>query len=93
MITDLLPIYHGPSEQSANLGSLSAANLFEEPNDDGKKFLRLAKDFKQPIYTGSSCSKSSMMVKLLHIKSSGQWNNESFTMLFEFLISELLPSV
>ena len=45
IIRDLFPIYHGLTEQDADLGSSSDGNLVEEHNDDAKKFCRLLKDF------------------------------------------------
>jgi len=92
MIRDLFPLYQGLTEQDVELGSSNATNLAEEPSYGAKKFFGLLKDLEQPIYSGSRCSKSSAMVKLLHIKSMGHWSKESFTMLLEFLKNELLPS-
>ena len=91
MIKDLFPIYYGLTQKGVEMGASNVVDCTEEPNDDAKKFFRLIKDFEQPAYPGSTCSKLSAMVKLLHIKSLGRWSNESFTMLLEFLKNELLP--
>ena len=57
MITDLLLVYHGLNEQGAYLGSLGAANLVEEPDDDAKKFFKLSNDVGQLPCMGFSYSK------------------------------------
>ncbi|WMV18929.1 hypothetical protein MTR67_012314 [Solanum verrucosum] len=63
----------------------------EEPNPEAKRFYGLLNDYEQPLYEGSKARKLSTLIKLLHIKSIGQWSNASFTMLLKMLKEDLLP--
>lgn len=67
------------------------ATCVEEPNDEAKRFYSLLKDSQDPVYEGCKSSRMSALLKLLHIKTLGRWSNESFSMLLEFLKSDLLP--
>nr|XP_016506057.1 PREDICTED: uncharacterized protein LOC107823867 [Nicotiana tabacum] len=46
--------------------------LGDEPNVETKKVYSSLKDFKQPLYQNSKCSKLSTLIKLLHIKGMGR---------------------
>ena len=63
----------------------------EDPVDDAKTFYKLLDDSKKPLYEGAKISKASTLLKLLHIKSVGQWTNTSFDMLLRLLKEEILP--
>ncbi|XP_050217602.1 uncharacterized protein LOC126668452 [Mercurialis annua] len=63
----------------------------ENPNLEAEKFYRLLKDLDEEVYPGCKTSKLAAVIKLLHIKSLGQWTNRSFDMLLEWLF-EILPN-
>ena len=84
----LRDLYH----EFNDVDSLSHDNQEEEPHDEAKTFCRLLKDLQDPIYKGCKTSKLTALVKLLHVNTLGQWSNESFTMLLQFLKEELLPN-
>ena len=88
LIRDCFPYSHFLHWSHGRIGSLSYGE--EEPNKDAKKFFRLLRELEEQIYESSRCSKLS--TKLLHIKTRGRWNNESFSMLLKFLKEELLPA-
>ncbi|XP_047310905.1 uncharacterized protein LOC124914407 [Impatiens glandulifera] len=66
-------------------------NDSEEPHEEAKAFFSLLNDSKEPLYQGSRISKSSTLLKLLHLKNAGQWTNTSFNMLLKLLKDEILP--
>ncbi|CAN1181790.1 hypothetical protein LINPERHAP2_LOCUS35617 [Linum perenne] len=66
--------------------------LDDEPNEKAKKFYRLLDESEKPLYNGCKSSKLSILVKLLHIKTVGNWSNESFTMLLKLLKEDILPN-
>ncbi|XP_047339972.1 uncharacterized protein LOC124943518 [Impatiens glandulifera] len=88
ILRDLHPQY---GQSSSNAQNLSSPYHVEEANEEAKKFYRLLDDSRQHLYQGSGVSKSSALLKLLHLKNIGQWTNESFTMLLKLLKEEILP--
>ncbi|XP_075087560.1 uncharacterized protein LOC142169579 [Nicotiana tabacum] len=86
ILRDLYPTFEGDNMYN------SGGGLFgEEPNIEAKRLYRILKDFEQPLYQDSNISELSTLVKLLHIKSIGNWSNASFTMLLKLLKEDLLP--
>ncbi|XP_016512128.2 uncharacterized protein LOC107829176 [Nicotiana tabacum] len=86
ILRDLYPAFDGDNMNNDGDGLFA-----EEPNLEAKGFYRILKDFEQPLYQDSKISKLSTLVKLLHIKSIGNWSNASFTMLLKMLKEDLLP--
>ncbi|XP_058006762.1 uncharacterized protein LOC131182131 [Hevea brasiliensis] len=91
ILRDLYPKFCGQDTNDMDTDIFPCDIHKEEPNEEANKFYRLLRDFEQPLYQGSTSSKLSCLVKLLHIKSLGRWSNESFTMLLQLLKDELLP--
>ena len=71
--------------------NVNAGPSNHEPNEDAQKFFKLLDDSKQPLYEGARITKSSALLKLLHIKNVGQWTNASFDMLLRLLTEDILP--
>lgn len=88
-LRDFFPNNCGFAENDMHDGSSSTRR--EDPNDEAMRFYRLFDDFQKPLYEGSISSTLSAIVNLLHIKTLGRWSNESFTMLLNFLKTQLLP--
>ncbi|XP_009601698.1 uncharacterized protein [Nicotiana tomentosiformis] len=86
ILRDLFPNFDGD-----NMNSDGDGFLMEEPNPEAKRFYRVLKEFEQPLCQSSKIFKLSTLVKLLHIKTIGNWNNKSFTMLLKMLKEDLLP--
>ncbi|XP_075109058.1 uncharacterized protein LOC142180858 [Nicotiana tabacum] len=86
ILRDLYPTFEGD-----NINNDGDGKFEEEPNIEAKRFYRILKDFEQPLYQDSKVSKLSTLVKLLHIKSIGNWSNASFTILLKLLKEDLLP--
>nr|XP_033514204.1 uncharacterized protein LOC104104714 [Nicotiana tomentosiformis]XP_033514205.1 uncharacterized protein LOC104104714 [Nicotiana tomentosiformis]XP_033514206.1 uncharacterized protein LOC104104714 [Nicotiana tomentosiformis] len=86
ILRDLYPAFDGDNMNNDGDGLFA-----EEPNLEAKGFYRILKDFEQPLYQDSNISKLSTLVKLLHIKSIGNWSNTSFIMLLNMLKEDLLP--
>nr|XP_016454278.1 PREDICTED: uncharacterized protein LOC107778517 [Nicotiana tabacum] len=86
ILRDLYPTFEGD-----NMNNDGDVQFEEEQNIEAKRFYRILKDFEQPLYQDSKVSKLSTLVKLLHIKSIGNWSNTSFTMLLKLLKEDLLP--
>ncbi|XP_070014237.1 uncharacterized protein [Nicotiana sylvestris] len=80
-----------PNFDRDNMNNDGDEFLMEEPNPEAKRFYSVLKDFEQPLYQSSKISKLSTLVKLLHIKTIGNWSNESFIMLLKMLKEDLLP--
>ncbi|KAL6176031.1 hypothetical protein ACLB2K_052667 [Fragaria x ananassa] len=58
----------------------------EDPNENAQRFYKLLEEAETPLYKG--CRKYfnlSFLVKLMHIKCSGAWSNDSFGMLLRLL--------
>lgn len=72
ILMDLYPDFNGDNMNT---------NGEVEPNPEAKQFYGLLNDYEQPLYESSKARKLSTLIKLLHIKSIGQWSNASFTML------------
>ncbi|CAN1782437.1 hypothetical protein LINPERHAP1_LOCUS15825 [Linum perenne] len=89
LISDLRPSIGSSVEIGAGLDYDDG--FTDEPNEDARKFYRLLDESEKPIYNGCKSSMLSIMVKLLHIKTIGNWSNESFTMLLKMLKEDLLP--
>ncbi|TMW82956.1 hypothetical protein EJD97_003649, partial [Solanum chilense] len=51
----------------------------------------LLNDYEQSLYEASKARKLSTLIKLLRIKTIGQWSNASFTMLLKIIKEDLLP--
>lgn len=62
-----------PNFDRDNMNNDGDEFLMEEPNPEAKRFYRVLKDFEQPLYQSSKISKLSTLVKLLHIKTVGNW--------------------
>ena len=86
LLHDLFPQNNNPTEQITTPPSNE-----EEPNNEAAKFYKLLDNYNQPLYEGSSTTKLSALVNLLHIKNLGKWSNKSFTMLLEYLRKAFLP--
>ncbi|OIT02330.1 hypothetical protein A4A49_21589 [Nicotiana attenuata] len=71
-----------PAFERDNMYNGSDGMFEDEPNIEAK--------FEQPLYQDLKVSKLSTLVKLLHIKSIGNWSNASFTMLLMLLKEDLL---
>ena len=85
LLHDLFPQNNNPTEQT------TTPSNEEEPNNEAAKFYKLLDNYNQPLYEGSSTTKLSALVNLLHIKNLGKWSNKSFTMLLEYLRKAFLP--
>ncbi|KAH0722394.1 hypothetical protein KY290_005073 [Solanum tuberosum] len=86
LLRDLHPDF---TEENMNINSDDFVEA--EPNPEAKRFYSLLNDYEQPLYEGSKERKLFTLIKLLHIKSIGQWSNVSFTMLLKMLKEDLLP--
>ena len=64
----------------------------EPPVEDSLRFYKLLDDSKRPLYEGARITKSSALLKLLHIKNVCQWTHASFDMLLRLLKDEILPA-
>ncbi|CAN0901961.1 hypothetical protein LINGRAHAP2_LOCUS21718 [Linum grandiflorum] len=88
LLSDLYPNIASNSEAATDLDD----NMFDsEPNPEAKRFYKLIDESKMPVYHGCKISILSLLVKLLHIKTLGNWSNESFTMLLQLLKEDILP--
>ncbi|CAN1755647.1 hypothetical protein LINPERHAP1_LOCUS5807 [Linum perenne] len=86
LISDLHPNIDNSTDEEVDL------DYDGEPNEEAKKFYRLLDESEKPLFTGCKSSKLSVLVKLLHIKTLGNWSNESFTMLLKMLKQDILPN-
>ncbi|KAL6218294.1 hypothetical protein ACLB2K_011509 [Fragaria x ananassa] len=58
----------------------------EDPNENAQRFYKLLEEAETPLYKGCrKYSNLSFLVKLMHIKCSGAWSNDSFGMLLRLL--------
>lgn len=70
----------GLDEDTSNENNL----MPEEPNADAQKFYRLLKEYQQPLTVdGTTMSKLSYIVKLLHLKVLNKWSDSSFDSLLK----------
>lgn len=70
----------GESEQTINDSDM----MPQEPNADAQKFYRLLKQYQEPLTVeGTTMSKLSYIVKLLHLKVLNKWSDSSFDSLLK----------
>ena len=89
LLMDLFPQNNSPVEEPTT--PPSSQEEPEEPNNEAAKFYKLLDNYNQPLYEGSSTTKLSALVNLLHFKNMGKWSNKSFTMLLDYLRKAFLP--
>ena len=65
-------------------------NNTKQHDEDVEAFYKMVEDAGKELYPGSKFSKLRFIVRLLHIKFLGRWNNKSFNMLLE-LFKDVLP--
>ncbi|CAN1129189.1 hypothetical protein LINPERPRIM_LOCUS17285 [Linum perenne] len=91
LLHDLHPDISNTSEAATDWNDEDHDVHDNEPNMEAKRFYKLVDESKKPAYNGCKSSKLSLLVKLLHIKTVGNWSNESFTMLLQLLKEDVLP--
>ncbi|CAN0837392.1 hypothetical protein LINGRAHAP2_LOCUS1789 [Linum grandiflorum] len=88
LLSDLYPNITSNYEAATDLDD----NMFDsEANPEAKRFYKLIDKSKTPVYHGCKISMLSLLVKLIHIKTLGNWSNESFTTLLRLLKEDILP--